>query len=34
MNEKRDVVKPAVIEEVTFVDGKVKFVYRTTINPS
>lgn len=33
MNAKRNVDKPAVIEEVTFKDGEVKFVYRTTINP-
>ena len=33
MNDKRNVDKPAVIEEVTFKDGEVKFVYRTTINP-
>ena len=33
MNDKRNVDKPAVIEEVTFKDGDVKFVYRTTINP-
>jgi hypothetical protein len=34
MNDKRNVDKPAVIQEVTFTDGDVKFVYRTTINPS
>lgn len=34
MNEKRNVDKPAVIEEVTFVDGDVKFVYKATIAPS
>jgi branched-chain amino acid transport system substrate-binding protein len=33
MNAKRNVDKPAVIEEVTFKDGDVKFVYKTTINP-
>ena len=33
MNAERNVVKPAVIQEVTFVNGDVKFVYRTTINP-
>jgi branched-chain amino acid transport system substrate-binding protein len=34
MNAQRNVDKPAVIQEVTFVNGDVKFVYRTTINPS
>ena len=34
MNPSRDVVKPAVIEELQFVDGNVKYVYRTTINPN
>lgn len=34
MNAQRNVEKPAVIQEVTFADGEVKFVYRTTINPS
>jgi branched-chain amino acid transport system substrate-binding protein len=34
MNEKRDVSKPAVIQEVTYVNGEVKFVYKTTVNPS
>ena len=34
MNAKRNVDKPAVIQEVTFVDGEVKFVYKTTINPN
>ena len=33
MNAKRDVDKPAVIQEVTYVNGDVKFVYRTTISP-
>jgi len=33
MNAKRNVDKPAVIQEVTFVDGDVKFVYKATINP-
>jgi branched-chain amino acid transport system substrate-binding protein len=33
MNEKRNVDKPAVIQEVTFANGEVKFVYKTTINP-
>ena len=33
MNDKRNVDKPAVIEEVTYANGAVKFVYRTTINP-
>ena len=34
MNAKRNVDKPAVIQEVTFVNGEVKFVYKTTINPN
>jgi branched-chain amino acid transport system substrate-binding protein len=34
MNPQRNVDKPAVIQEVTFANGEVKFVYRTTINPS
>src|SRR5688572_24803912 len=34
MNPSRDVVKPAVIEEIQFVNGDVKYVYRTTINPN
>ena len=34
MNEKRNLDKPAVIQEVTFVNGDVKFVYKTTIAPN
>ncbi len=34
VNEKRNMDKPAVIQEVTFQNGDVKFVYKTTINPS
>jgi branched-chain amino acid transport system substrate-binding protein len=34
INEKRNVDKPAVIQEVTYADGEVKFVYKTTINPN
>jgi branched-chain amino acid transport system substrate-binding protein len=34
MNPSRDVVKPAVIEELQFVNGDVKYVYKTTINPN
>ena len=34
MNAKRNVDKPAVIQEVTYADGAVKFVYKTTINPN
>ena len=34
MNAQRNVDKPAVIQEVTFANGDVKFVYKTTINPS
>jgi len=33
MNAKRNVDKPAVVQEVTFVNGDVKFVYKTTVNP-
>jgi hypothetical protein len=33
MNAKRNVDKPAVIQEVTFANGDVKFLYKTTINP-
>jgi branched-chain amino acid transport system substrate-binding protein len=33
MNPKRNVDKPAVIKEVTFANGEVKFVYKTTIHP-
>jgi branched-chain amino acid transport system substrate-binding protein len=33
MNAQRNMDKPAVIQEVTFSDGEVKFVYKTTINP-
>ena len=28
------VVKPAVIEEIQFVNGEVKYAYKTTINPN
>ena len=34
MNAKRNVDKPAVIQAVTYDKGEVKFVYKTTINPS
>jgi branched-chain amino acid transport system substrate-binding protein len=33
MNPQRNVDKPAVIQEVTYANGEVKFVYKTTINP-
>ena len=33
MNAKRNVDKPAVVQEVTYADGKVTFIYKTTINP-
>ncbi len=33
MNAKRDVDKPAVVNEVTFVNGEVKFVYKATVSP-
>jgi branched-chain amino acid transport system substrate-binding protein len=34
INAKRNVDKPAVIQAVTFANGEVRFVYKTTINPS
>jgi hypothetical protein len=34
MDPSRNVVKPAVIEELQFVNGDVKYVYKTTINPN
>ena len=34
MNPKRDVDKPAVISEVQFVNGDVRYSFRTTINPN
>jgi branched-chain amino acid transport system substrate-binding protein len=34
MNAQRNVDKPAVIQELKFVDGDVKYIYRTTINPN
>jgi len=33
MNAKRNVDKPAVVQEVTYAGGKVTFIYKTTINP-
>ena len=33
MNEQRNVDKPAVIQEVTYADGQVKFVYKATVSP-
>ncbi len=33
MDADRNVDKPAVIQEVTWANGQVKFVYKTTINP-
>jgi branched-chain amino acid transport system substrate-binding protein len=33
MNDKRNVDKPAVIQEVTFTNGEVKFVYKATVTP-
>jgi branched-chain amino acid transport system substrate-binding protein len=33
MNAKRNVDKPAVIQEVTYANGDVRFVYKTTISP-
>jgi branched-chain amino acid transport system substrate-binding protein len=34
MDPTRNVVKPAVIEEIQFVNGDVRYRYRTTINPN
>jgi branched-chain amino acid transport system substrate-binding protein len=34
INDQRNVDKPAVIQEVTYADGDVRFVYKTTINPN
>ena len=34
MDANRNVSKPAVIQEVTYVDGAVKFVYRATVSPN
>ena len=33
MNPERNVDKPAVVQEVTYANGRVKFVYKTTVNP-
>jgi branched-chain amino acid transport system substrate-binding protein len=33
MNPERNVDKPAVVQEVTYANGQVKFVYKTTVNP-
>ena len=33
MNAKRNVDKPAVVQAVSYADGRVRFVYKTTINP-
>jgi ABC-type branched-subunit amino acid transport system substrate-binding protein len=33
MNAKRNVDKPAVIQEVTYANGEVKFVYKATVAP-
>jgi branched-chain amino acid transport system substrate-binding protein len=33
MNPKRNVDKPAVVQELSYGDGKVKYNYKTTINP-
>jgi hypothetical protein len=33
MNAKRNVDKPAVVQELSYVDGKVKYNYKTTVNP-
>jgi branched-chain amino acid transport system substrate-binding protein len=33
MNAKRNVDKPAVVQEVSYANGKVTFIYKTTINP-
>jgi branched-chain amino acid transport system substrate-binding protein len=34
MNADRNVIKPAVIEEIQFVNGDVKYAYKTTISPN
>jgi branched-chain amino acid transport system substrate-binding protein len=34
MNAKRNVDKPTIIQEVVFKDGQLRFVYKTTIQPS
>ena len=34
MNAKRDVDKPAVIQELAYTNGDVKYIYKTTINPN
>jgi branched-chain amino acid transport system substrate-binding protein len=34
MNAKRNVDKPAVIQEVTYANGEVKFVYKATVSPN
>ena len=33
MNAQRNVDKPAVVQEVTYANGQVKFVYKTTVSP-
>jgi branched-chain amino acid transport system substrate-binding protein len=33
LNPQRNVDKPAVIQEVTYTNGEVKFVYKATVNP-
>jgi branched-chain amino acid transport system substrate-binding protein len=33
MNPQRNVDKPAVIQEVTYTGGEVKFIYKTMVNP-
>jgi branched-chain amino acid transport system substrate-binding protein len=33
MNDKRNVDKPAVIQEVVFKNGEIGFIYKTTIHP-
>jgi branched-chain amino acid transport system substrate-binding protein len=33
MNEKRNVDKPAVIQQIAFENGEVRFIYKTTIQP-
>jgi branched-chain amino acid transport system substrate-binding protein len=33
MNADRNVDKPAVVQEVTYANGQVKFVYKTTVSP-
>jgi hypothetical protein len=33
MNPQRNVDKPAVIQELVYANGTLRFVYKTTVNP-